>query len=94
MRVDPRSREASLDGPVLELTPLEFDLLYYLAARAWEVVSKRELMTEVWQLPYGARTRPSMCTWPGCATSSASPPPTPVTCTPSGGRGEPHGAVT
>ena len=53
LRVDPRSREASLDGRVLELTPREFDLLHYLAARAGEVVSKRELLTEVWQQPYG-----------------------------------------
>jgi two-component system, OmpR family, KDP operon response regulator KdpE len=53
LRVDPRSREVSLDGKALELTPREFDLLFYLAARAGEVVSKRELMTEVWHLPYG-----------------------------------------
>jgi DNA-binding response OmpR family regulator len=53
LRVDPRSREAVLDGRVLELTPREFDLLHYLAARSGEVVSKRELLTEVWQLPYG-----------------------------------------
>ncbi|WP_460397462.1 response regulator transcription factor [Actinophytocola sediminis] len=51
--VDPRSRRATLDQRVLELTPREFDLLHYLAARAGEVVSKRELLTEVWQLPYG-----------------------------------------
>ena len=31
----------------------EFDLLHYLAARAGKVISKRELLTEVWQLPYG-----------------------------------------
>lgn len=53
LRLDPRSREASLDGVALELTPREFDLLHYLAARAGEVVSKRELLTEVWRIPYG-----------------------------------------
>ncbi len=53
LRVDPRSRQATLDGRELELTPREFDLLHYLAARAGEVVSKRELLTEVWQQPYG-----------------------------------------
>ncbi|OLF17996.1 response regulator transcription factor [Actinophytocola xanthii] len=53
LRVDPRSRRAWLGERALELTPREFDLLYYLAARAGEVVSKRELLTEVWQLPYG-----------------------------------------
>ncbi|MEJ3651557.1 response regulator transcription factor [Actinomycetes bacterium KLBMP 9759] len=53
LRVDPRSRRASLDGAELDLTPREFTLLHYLAARADQVVSKRELLTEVWQLPYG-----------------------------------------
>ena len=53
LRVDPRSREASLDGVALELTPREFALLHYLVARPGQVVSKRELLTEVWQLPYG-----------------------------------------
>ncbi len=53
LRVDPRSREASLEGKALELTAREFDVLHYLAARAGVVVSKRELMTEVWHLPYG-----------------------------------------
>ena len=53
LTVDPRARRASLDQQVLELTPREFDLLHHLAVRAGEVVSKRELLTEVWQLPYG-----------------------------------------
>ena len=53
LTVDPRARQATLDGRALELTPREFDLLHYLAARAGEVVTKRELLTEVWQLPYG-----------------------------------------
>ncbi|HWO65712.1 MAG TPA: response regulator transcription factor [Umezawaea sp.] len=53
LRVDPRSRRASLDGRELDLTPREFDLLHYLANRAGEVVGKRELLTEVWRLPYG-----------------------------------------
>jgi DNA-binding response OmpR family regulator len=53
LRVDRRARQASLDGTVLDLTPREFDLLHYLTARAGTVVSKRELLVEVWQLPYG-----------------------------------------
>lgn len=53
LSVDPRSRRAVLDGTELELTPREFDLLHHLAARADQVVGKRELMTEVWQQPYG-----------------------------------------
>jgi DNA-binding response OmpR family regulator len=53
LRLDPRTREVTLDGRDLELSPREFSLLHYLAARAGEVVSKRELLAEVWQLPYG-----------------------------------------
>ena len=51
--VDPRSREATLDGRSLELSRLEFDLLAHLAGRAGEVVTKRELLAEVWHQPYG-----------------------------------------
>ena len=53
LRIDPRSRQVSLDGAPVELTPREFDLLRHLATRVGEVVTKRELLTEVWQIPYG-----------------------------------------
>ena len=52
LSVDARTREASLDGAPLDLTPREFDLLHYLASRAGTVVSKRELLADVWKLPY------------------------------------------
>ncbi len=51
--VDPRSRRVTLADDPVELSPKEFDLLAYLAARAGTVVAKRELLSEVWQLPYG-----------------------------------------
>jgi DNA-binding response OmpR family regulator len=51
--VDPARRTASLDGQELDLTRLEFDLLAYLARRSPEVVSRRELLAEVWRQPYG-----------------------------------------
>ena len=51
--VDRSSREATLDGRPLDLTRMEFDLLAYLAGRAGRVVTKRQLMAEVWQQPYG-----------------------------------------
>ena len=53
LRVDRRARQATLDGAALDLTPREFDLLHYLAARAGAVVTKQELLVEVWQQPYG-----------------------------------------
>ncbi|MFD1939087.1 MULTISPECIES: response regulator transcription factor [Nonomuraea] len=51
--LDPRARTAALGGVTLDLTPREFDVLHYLAARPGEVVTKRELLVEVWQVPYG-----------------------------------------
>ncbi|MGY1722539.1 response regulator transcription factor [Blastococcus sp. SYSU DS0533] len=53
LTVDPRGRRVSYAGRAIELAPKEFDLLAYLAARAGAVVPKRELLSEVWQLPYG-----------------------------------------
>ena len=51
--VDARARTAALDGAPLDLSPKEFDLLLFLAERRGEVVSKRELLAKVWNLPYG-----------------------------------------
>ena len=53
LTVDPRARRVTLAGSPVDLSPKEFDLLAHLAARVGTVVSKRELLTEVWQLPYG-----------------------------------------
>ncbi|MFC0627553.1 response regulator transcription factor [Kribbella deserti] len=51
--IRPRGRTVELDGVPVDLTPKEFDLLAFLAARAGEVVTKKELLTEVWRQPYG-----------------------------------------
>src|SRR3954464_7986242 len=51
--VEPHSRRVAYAGQPVELSPKEFDLLAYLAARAGTVVSKRELLSEGWQLPCG-----------------------------------------
>ncbi|MDQ1602815.1 MAG: hypothetical protein QOE01_660 [Actinomycetota bacterium] len=53
LAVDLKGRTAVLGGRPLDLRPREFDLLAYLAARPNEVVSKRTLLAEVWQQPYG-----------------------------------------
>jgi DNA-binding response OmpR family regulator len=55
--IRPRSREATLAGEPLDLSPKEFDLLRVLVERAGEVVSKRELLAEVWREPYGGSDR-------------------------------------
>ncbi|MEU5938067.1 response regulator transcription factor [Micromonospora sp. NPDC047548] len=51
LRVDVGERSAVLDGEPLALTRKEFDLLAYLAARPGRVVSRRELLEEVWRQP-------------------------------------------
>jgi len=53
LEIDPVRREATLDGRPLDLTRLEFDLLAHLAAREGEVVTRRQLLAEVWKQPYG-----------------------------------------
>ncbi len=55
--IDPGAREATLDDVALDLSPKEFDLLRTLAERVGQVVSKRELMAEVWRQPYGGSDR-------------------------------------
>ena len=53
LRIDVPARRATLDDVPLDLTPKEFDLLRYLAERPGEVVTKRTLLAEVWQQPWG-----------------------------------------
>jgi DNA-binding response OmpR family regulator len=53
LSIDPRTREVRLDGQEVQLTPKEFALLLLLAQRAGDVVSKRDILAEVWQLPLG-----------------------------------------
>ena len=78
--VDPRTRTAQLAGRDLDLARKEFDLLLALAGRAGEVVTKRDLLIEVWQQPTAGRTAPSTYTCPGCVASSVSLPPSRATC--------------
>ncbi|MEJ7764714.1 MAG: response regulator transcription factor [Acidimicrobiales bacterium] len=46
--VDDGNRQAIRGGSVLELTPTEFDLLSAMVHRQGRVVSKTELLTQVW----------------------------------------------
>lgn len=57
LSIDVAAREATLDGETLDLSPKEFDLLRVLAERSGDVVSKRELLAEVWREPYGGSDR-------------------------------------
>jgi DNA-binding response OmpR family regulator len=51
--IDAGARQASLDGGALELSRKEFDLLYYLATHSGRVVTKRQLLADIWGQPYG-----------------------------------------
>ncbi len=53
LRLDLDAHEATLDDRKLELTARAFDLLAYLAIRPGKLISKRELLAEVWRQPYG-----------------------------------------
>ncbi len=48
LEISPRQRRVALRGEPLQLTRREFDVLTYLAERVGQVVSRRELLTEVW----------------------------------------------
>jgi two-component system KDP operon response regulator KdpE len=61
--VDPSRHVAEVDGRPLDLTPLEFDLLGYLAANPGRVVTRRELMREVWQRTDSGRTVDVHLSW-------------------------------
>ena len=53
LELDVAARKVTLDGAALELSPREFDLLRHLAERAGAVVTKKELLSEVWQQAWG-----------------------------------------
>ena len=49
LRLDPSSREVTVDEGVVELTPREYALLEYLMRNPGRVVSKTELLDHVWE---------------------------------------------
>jgi DNA-binding response OmpR family regulator len=51
--IDPDRRAVTLDGRTLSLTRKEYDLLFALATRAGRIVTKRQLMAEVWDQTQG-----------------------------------------
>ena len=53
LHIDMTKREATLRGSSLDLSRKEFDLLAHLARHAGEVVTRRDVLAEVWRQPYG-----------------------------------------
>ncbi|WP_329215661.1 response regulator transcription factor [Streptomyces sp. NBC_01485] len=47
--IDSRARQISLDGRPVEVTRKEFDLLYLLASRPGSVVTRKQIMAQVWR---------------------------------------------
>jgi two-component system response regulator VicR len=52
LTVDPARHEASWAGVALDLTALEFDLLHTLALHAGQVLSREQLLEQVWGYDY------------------------------------------
>ena len=52
LTVDARQHEVSLCGVLIDLTALEFELLYTLARHAGQVLSREQLLTQVWGYDY------------------------------------------
>ena len=48
LAIFPLEREVRLDGEAVELTPREFDLLYFFATNPGKVFSRSELLDRVW----------------------------------------------
>ncbi len=48
MTIDPLARSVTLQGQALDLTPREFDLLYFFARHPGEVFSRLALLEQVW----------------------------------------------
>jgi two-component system OmpR family response regulator len=48
LTIDPLTREAVVDGRRIELTPREFDLLYFFAQHPGKVYSRIDLLNAVW----------------------------------------------
>ena len=48
LSIDPVARDATINDNQLELTPREFDLLYYFARHPGKVFSRMDLLNQVW----------------------------------------------
>jgi len=57
LEIDLRSREVTVDGKAIELTPTEFDLLAYLAHHPGQVFTRLQLLREVQGYTYDAFAR-------------------------------------
>jgi len=57
LTIDVAGHSVKRDGQVLNLTPLEFDLLVALARKPWQVFSREVLLEQVWGYRHAGDTR-------------------------------------
>jgi DNA-binding response OmpR family regulator len=55
--IDFEAHQVKIDGEEISLTALELDLVAYFAANPGRVLSRKELLAEVWRLPRSHETR-------------------------------------
>ncbi|GAA4227643.1 response regulator transcription factor [Actinomadura meridiana] len=48
LRIDSAARQVTVDGATVELTRKEFDLLYLLASRPGTVITRKQIIAQVW----------------------------------------------
>ena len=56
LRVNTRNRQVEFDGADVPLTKTEFDMLAYMVAHSDKVLSRDELLSEVWGYSYAGDT--------------------------------------
>jgi len=54
--IDPRTRQATVSGKQVSLTPKEFDLLHFLASHPRQVFSQQQLLDQIWSYTYAGQT--------------------------------------
>jgi two-component system response regulator RegX3 len=57
LMIDPGSREVSRNGEPIELAAKEFDLLHFLMSHSGDVVTREEIMDEVWDTHWFGPTK-------------------------------------
>lgn len=56
LEIDPRRHKVTRAGTVLNLTPKEFSLLLFLASSAGDIVSRTEIVEQVWDINFDTGT--------------------------------------
>ena len=55
--IEPSTHEVTLAGRRVELAPKEYDLLYYLASRHDQVLTRKDILARLWGYQFAGETR-------------------------------------